>query len=270
MLADFEIYVIGKGFVQAGDLNIDDQVYTLDSFDVSIRPIDSLSSDFFSGKLNRIDCGNHNLLSTDETRHHYYSPNRGFKALSFSQIDQWAMFKKYDPRFFLPVLSWASNPEERNIDWHELEYVARAIAINRGDPDSLLKTLRRTGVGDCILLVDLLEHWCSQSPGDGWFGRAQVKTRSHKFRDLRLAEEMSVVAARAGYTAAISGTERYHYLRVNYESMPVPGSRPKNEKYYSQYYTGMVYTVGAGNLPILGRSNFGRVFYLPCGNGKTL
>jgi len=266
MLAQHEIYVLNRGFVNAEDLFVGDQVYTLDGWETKLSRIDYIQSDFFFGKMNRIDCGNHNLLSTDETKHRYYSPNHGFAELSFNEVEQKAMYKKYDPRFYMPVLTWAENPEERKVDNRDLEYVARAIAFGGGTDPRLVEIIRSTAGGDCIVLIDLLEHWCSQSPGEGWFGRAQVKTRSHRVPDMTIADELSVVAARAGFTSAIGTSDQSIYLRINYESMPIPGSRPRNEKYYKQYYTGMVYTVGAGNMPILGRSNFGRVFYLPSGS----
>ena len=119
------------------------------------------------------------------------------------------------------------------------------------------------GGKDCTVLVDMLEFWVSVSPGAGWFGRAQVKTRNHPVRDKYFAEELAVICIRAGYTAALGMfDERTYSLRVNYEPMPIPGSRPKNEKYRKEYFTGYVYNINSSNKSILGRS-LNRMFYLP-------
>lgn len=262
MIANPEIYVIGKGFVNASELTVGSQVYTLDHHNVEIAQIDSVRQDFVSQRLNRIDSGNHNALLTNDTRLLYYSEDHGYKYISFDQIESHTFDKAYASNKYLPILSWRDTTDRQFTD-AELESVARSVAIHKYDRSKLQYMVQNMGGLDCAVLVDMLELWVSVSPGIGWFGRAQVKTRNHPVRDKYFAEELAVVCIRAGYTAALGMfDERTYSLRVNYEPMPIPGSRPKNEKYHQEYYTGYVYDINAQNRPILGRS-LNRMFYLP-------
>lgn len=262
MIANPEIYVIGQGFVNASELTIGSQVYTLDSHKVRISQIDSVKQDFISLPINRVDSGNHNALITDDARLLYYSERHGYKYISFDQIPGHTADKIYLPTKYLPILSWQDLSPRQFTD-SELESIARSVAIHKYDHRTFENMVHKMGGQDCSVLVDMLELWVSVSPGVGWFGRAQVKTRNHPVRDKYFAEELAIICVRAGYTAAIGKfDERTYSLRVNYEPMPIPGSRPKNEKYRKEYFTGYVYNISSGNRPILGRS-LNRIFYLP-------
>lgn len=262
MIANPEIYVIGKGFVNASELTVGNQVYTLDGHKVEKSRVDSIKQDFVSQRLNRIDSGNHNALLTDDARLLYYSDLHGYKYISFDQIDSHTRDKAYLESKYLPILSWMDDTPRQFSD-AELERVARSVAVNVYDYDAFGYMVENMGGQDCSVLVDMLELWISVSPGTGWFGRAQVKTRNHPVRDKYFAEELAVICIRAGYTSALGMfDERKYSLRVNYEPMPIPGSRPKNEKYRKEYFTGYVYNINAQNRPILGRS-LNRMFYLP-------
>lgn len=252
MIANPEIYVIGQGFVNASELTVGSQCYTLDQRNVVIDQIDSVRQEFVSQQLNRIDSGNHNALITDDTRLLYYSENLGYKYISFDQIPSHTQDKAYNDNKYLPILSWQDNTPRRFND-STLEGIARSIAMHIYDHDKFKYVVQNMGGKDCTVLVDMLEFWVSVSPGVGWFGRAQVKTRNHPVRDKYFAEELAIICIRAGYTAALGMfDERTYSLRVNYEPMPIPGSRPKNEKYRKEYFTGYVYNISSSNKAILG------------------
>ena len=261
-----DIYVVDKGFVNPADLSPGDKVYTLDGFKVEIKPLNSIRSEFVSSRLNRIDAGPHNIVLTDDAELLYYSEIHGFKYIKFNQIPGHTRDKAYWPDKYLPVLSWPESGSRARSNV-ELEYIARMVLSREYDHGSFKSIIRGCTGSDCLALIDFLEFWCSESPGKGWFDRAQVKARTHVILDKYICEELAKVAVLAGFTAGIDKFDvRTFALRVNYESMPIPGSRPKNEKYYHEYYTGLVYDINAGNLSILGRSR-DRIFYLPTRNG---
>lgn len=260
MIANPEIYVIGRGFVNAESLTVGDPVYSLDRGVVVEDKIDYVRSDFVSIKLNRIDSGAHNVLYKDALSL-YHSDKYGYTFLTFEEIPRMTADKMYSYNRYLPVLSARQVAPREHTD-KTLEQVARTILVHEYT-DELLAVVNSCQGNDCLVLIDMLEHWVSTSPGVGWLERAQVKSRSHAIRDYRFVEALCRVAALAGFTAAIGNYSKDTYaLRISYESMPIPGSRPKNEKYLKEYYTGMVYDISSGNKPILGKS-LGRVFYLP-------
>lgn len=263
MIAGSEIYVIGRGFVDPSELSPGDQVYTLDNGESRIDTLQEVRSDFVSARLLRIDSGAHNALITPDALSLYWSEAYGYKYLKFDQIPAFAANKEYRSVRYFPVLSWMQT-EERQASDSELEWIARSLALRLYDRERFDDIIYRCSSSDCLVLMDLLEHWCSINPGTGQFDRVQVKARSHVINDLHFVDELCRAAVLAGYTASKGVFKPYEYaLRVNYESMPIPGSRPQNEKYYKQQFTGMVYNVNAGNKPILGRSLGGRTFYLP-------
>lgn len=263
MISQSEIYVIGKGFVKPEDLTIGNQVYTLDNDKVVIEPITAVRSEFVSARLNRIDSGAHNVLITPDALSLYQSEVYGYKYLTFDQIPAFTADKEYRATKYVPVLSIPES-SPRQISDGELEWIARSLLVHDYETKRFDDIMARVSGLDCLVLIDMLEFWCSITPGQGWFDRAQVKARSHKVNDKHWLDELCRAAALAGYTASTSEFRPYEYgLRVNYESKPIPGSRPKNEKYYKQHYTGMVYNCNASNKPILGRSLGGRTFYLP-------
>jgi hypothetical protein len=257
-----QLYVLNKGFTHLEDLSPGDKVYTLDGFDVKVTVIDSVRSEFISQRINRIDAGTHNVLITDDALTLYYSELYGFKYLYFNEIPGHTRDKTYAANKYLPVLSWVA-PGARNRSNAELEYIARSVLVNECDIKSFTEIIEHCSGLDCLALVDFLEFWCSASPGRGWLDKARVKSRVHAVNSQYITDELAKVAVLAGYTSSIAKfDERKWALKVNYEPMPIPGSRPKIEKYYYHMYTGMAYNVNAANLPILGLSR-GRVFYLP-------
>lgn len=263
MICQSEIYVWDKGFVDPSELSPGDQVYVLDNNKVSLQPLLGVRSEFVSDRLNRIDSGVHNVLITPDALTLYHSEVHGYEYLKFQQIPAFTADKVYRANRYLPVLSWMET-EERRVEDRDLEWVARSMLVKNYDRDKFDDIVYRASSSDCLVLIDMLEYWCSITPGKGWFDRAQVKARSHPVDDKHFLDELCRVAVLAGFTASTSEFRPYRYaLRVNYESTPIPGSRPKNEKYYKQQYTGMVYNLDAKNKPILGRSLGGRTFFLP-------
>ena len=258
-----DLYVLGRGFVKALDLNVQDKVYSLDGAgQVEITEVESVSSEYISGKINRIDSGAHNVDLTDDARSLYYSENHGYKLISFNQIPAMTPNKDFQPNKYLPVLS-SRESGPPNCSLTELEYVARMLAVHQVDRPSFDNIINRCSGSDALVLIDMLEFWCSFSPGTGWFERAQVKSRSHEVRDRHILDELSRVAVLAGFTAATTELDQERFgLKVSYEPSPIPGSRPKNEKYFKTYYTGNIVNINAKNRPIMGRSR-NRIFYLP-------
>lgn len=253
---------MNRGFTALADLSPGDKVYTLDGFRVEIIPIDTVRSEFISDRINRIDSGTHNVLITNDALSLYYSEVNGFKFLQFEQIPGHTRDKTYEAKKYLPVLSWTA-PGARQCSDTDLEYVARMMLTKEYDLSSFNSIIKRCTGLDSLVLVDLLEFWCSASPGKGWLDKARVKSRVHEIGNEYIADELCKIACLAGYTASIAKfSEKTWALKVNYEPMPIPGSRPKNEKYYYSFYTGHAYCINAQNRPILGRSR-GRIFYLP-------
>lgn len=257
-----KIYVIGKGFVNASHVSHGDLVYTLNSnLKVSIQPIAYISSDFCYDKINVIDAGQQNIDTTEDTRFLYYSDIDGSKYIKFDEIAKYTPNKEYSEKKYLPVLSSPYFSGYRKYSNQELEYIARMITIHDYD-NSLLDIIKNCTGEDHQALVDLLEVWVSDDPGVGWFGRAQVKARLHEINDKEIAEAICLSAVLAGYTSTLHVNENNFWVMISYESRPVPGSRPKNEKYFKQNYVGNVYNLCAGeNENILGMSKQ-RCFYL--------
>ena len=259
-----ELYVINKGFTSLWDVCPGDKVYTLNTDDrnVEIMPIESIGSEYFSGKIRRVDSGQCNVDVTDDARFLCYSELYGIRLVSFSQIPNITPNKAYDAKKYLPVLS-AREQSEPNVSVQDLEAVARMITVNDIDINFFNRIVSSCSGSDAAILIDMLEFWLSSDPGKGWFGRAQVKARSHEIHGKYMTDELSKVAVLAGYTAAgIYMCYNRYNLYINYESMPIPGSRPKNQKYYNTYYTGHLFNINADNRPIMGRSR-SKIFYLP-------
>lgn len=261
---DIEIYAIGKGFVKPEDLTIGDQVYTLDHWDVKVAPVESMSSEFISQKINVINSGQNNVEATDDARYLYGNGFGKSKLVSWSEIPVITPNKISDPRKFVPILSWPA-PGARVCSDAELEEFARRLAYGKDayNYSFFYNIIDRLTGQDAQVLVDMLEFWVSESPGGGRFDRVSVKARTHRVYDKTLLDELCRAVLLSGFTAAVTQISQYAYaLKVNYESTPIPGSVPKNEKYFKRYYIGLMYNINVGNRPIMGRSN-SRVFYLP-------
>ena len=256
---DVKIFVPGKGFLNPMELSVGDPVITLEQFKVLPGTITSISTDRVLGRLCRVDSGAHNVLVTEDARFAYYSEAFSHRLLAFNEIAKLTRDKTYSATHFLPVLSWPEQSPRRQTN-ADLEYVARSLAFsNKAHDSKMLSIINNCSGKDAIILVDMLEFWCSEQPGKGWFSRVQVKSRVHFIRDASIREALAVVAVLAGYTSRVEDVA----LFISYESMPIPGSRPKNEKYYYSFEDTMVYNINASNRPILGMSNR-RCFYLPC------
>ncbi|ASZ74905.1 phosphoesterase [Rhodococcus phage Trina] len=260
---DCEIYVIGKGFVKPDELTCGNQVHTLDGLAPTVTEVQNVTSDWVTGRINSIDSGAHNVDLTDDARSLYYSDRHGLKFISWGEIYKHTADKRYMPTKYQPVLSY---PDLQTPPVHkdsELEQIARMIAVHEYDRE-LFRSIADSATSlDALMLIDMLEFWCSVTPGKGWFERVSVKSRSHLIKDRYFLDELCRLAVLAGYTAAVTDYIPYQWmLKVSYESMPIPGSRPKNQKYYKIFHTGLMYNIDAGNKPILGRSK-GRCFYLP-------
>lgn len=258
MINDCKIYTIEHGWLDTKDVEEEMTVITLDGLEPKLSKVSYVESKYVSDFVNRIDSGSHNLYCTNENVHALLDSNNKIHRVSFEDIPELTPDKAYLDNKMLPLLSWPKDISTMNYNDVELESIARKILLGLEvsiDPWSF------TG-SDAIRLIDMLEFWLSDHPGSGWFGRAKVKSRAHKIKDFKLAYDLSVVAVLAGYTASIQESDKWTFLCVAFESTPIPGSRPKNEKWYRQFYSGEMYNIYADNNPILGNS-LGRVFYLP-------
>lgn len=254
MINDCKIYTVEHGWLDSADVETGITVRVLDGMTPTTRVIEHKDKRSFNEFVNRIDSGAHNLFCTDENKHTFVDSSYGIHKIDFKDIPKVSPDKAYLADKLLPLLSWPEQTNKMNYSDQELEYIARSIAINEVldiEPESF------TGL-DALRLVDMLEFWASENPGKGRFGRARVKYRTHNLPNTDMAYDLATVAVLAGYTASVSN----NILGVSYESTPIPGSRPKNEKWYKQWYAGDMYSFYADNLPILGCS-LGRVFYLP-------
>ena len=256
------IYVIGRGFISPSELAPQDRVYTLDGLRVVEDEISSVTSEYVYEKICVVDAGQQNVSVTSDTRFLYHSDRHGSRLISFNDIPKLTPNKDYNERYYLPVLSNPYLAGSRNTSDVDVEYIARMIATEDVDEKSFKEIVSRCTGEDALALIDMLEFWASDDPGIGWFGRAQVKARLHYITSEYVMNELARIAVLAGYTATTKIVESGFWLFVSYESRPIPGSRPKNEKYYVQNYMGNVYLINAGNKPVLGKSR-DRVFYLP-------
>ena len=218
-----EVYVIKQGFKQLADLMPGDRVYTLDKDVVSIEPIRKVTSDFVSGIFNDIDSGQHNVMVTDDTRLLYFSQKLGYKYISFDQIPSMTANKEIVDNKYNPVLSCVA-PGERNCTDEELEYIARSVLVNYYDYDKIDTILDRASGQDCLVLIDMLEFWCSTDPGKGWFNRVQVKARCIFLKDRVIADKLLLCIVLAGYTGNYEYIKSGVVIHISFASMPIPGS----------------------------------------------
>src|SRR5574338_1348773 len=195
-----DIYVIDQGFKTLDQLSPGDRVYTLDNDVVSIRPIRKVTSDFVSGVFNDIDSGQHNVMVTDDTRLLYYSQKLGYRYISFDEIPSLTANKEITDNKYCPVLSWPF-AGDRNCTNQELEYIARSVLVNSYDYETIEDILARASGLDCLVLVDMLEFWCSTDPGKGWFDSVQVKARTFYLRDEVIADKLMLAIVLADFSA---------------------------------------------------------------------
>lgn len=255
MLSDCKPYVIGKGLTEPFDLKLGDRVYTLDdNLKIEIRPIDFLKTDFHAGKINVIKSGQNQSLSTDSTRFMYVTGDLKYKTMfaKWSEIDAITPNKEAQPSKHLPVLSFLDQ-HPRMYDDLFLDGLARTLYLGNLTVETFRDTMIPMRGQDGIVLVTLMEEYFSDAPGKGKYGRASVKDRLFYFPQKWVTEEVARLAVLSGYTAQIVD-KSIGALQINFESTPVPGSIPKNQKYYKEPFADYVFQIRAGNLPILGRS----------------
>lgn len=256
MLAKCRPYVIGKGLQDPFDLSPGDRVYTL-SHDLKIEttPIESVATDFYEGKVNIVKSGQNQSISTPTTRFMYVTGDLDYKIkmATWPEIDRITPNKEALPSKYLPVLSFLDEHEREYTDI-QLDGLARSIYLGSLTYENSYATISNMRGQDAIVLITLMEEYFSDSPGKGKFGRASVKDRLFFIRQKWLVDELARLAVLSGYTAQTFYTERSWGLQVNFESTPVPGSIPKNQKYYKEPFADYVFAINANNLPILGMS----------------
>lgn len=271
ILSSCQIYVLGRGFIPALDVTPGDVVVSLAGKRTENVEVTSVESRFVNTRANYVDSGQHNVSTTDDALFLYHSETKGTRYVRFPEISKITPNKEAKETDFLPILSYLHSDGGRNLTDDEAEYLARVVATERWSYDRQeFFSLSSLCTGeDALAFNHFLEHWASQSPGSGWFGRANVKARMVKIADKELIREVARLAVYAGYTCTFIdiGTTA---ININYASMPAPGSRPKNEKYKRRHYRGNVVNINAQNRPLLGISDTNRCFYLPCSSTLNL
>lgn len=255
MLAQIKPYVVGKGLTKPFDLNIGDLVYTIDeNLKIDVRPIDKITTDFYAGKVNVVKSGQNQSISTDTTRFMYVTGDMEYKTGFFrwAEIDKITPNKEAIPTKHLPVLSFLDEAPRKHSDSF-LDGLARKIFIGALTHDEDRDIILNMRGQDGIVLITLMEEYFSESPGRGKYGRASVKDRLFYIPQKWIIHEIARIAVLSGYTAQIVD-DTIGAVQVNFESTPIPGSIPKNQKYYKEPFADYVYGISAGNLPILGRS----------------
>lgn len=255
MLAQIEPYIIGKGLTHPFDVYPGDKVYTVDrNLKVDITKIKSVKTDFHEGRINVIKSGQHQSLSTDSTRFMYVTGDLEYKTGLFrwGEIDSITPNKEALPTKYLPVLTFLDEHKREHDDSY-LDGLARKIYLGSLTHDIDRATIRNMRGRDGIVLITLMEEYFSDSPGKGKYGRASVKDRLFYIPQRWIVEELARLAVLSGYTSQIVDPS-IGAIQVNFESTPVPGSIPKNQKYFKEPFADYVYALNADNLPILGKS----------------
>jgi len=263
MIIDSLVYVIGKGYLDPSEISPGDEVYTLDKSSIERSPIERIQSDFFSCNINVVNSGQFGNLSTDDTRFLFVNGHGEYAYLKWKEIPDKTLDKAYYASKYLPVLTTMDHGERSYSD-SELDGWARAIAIGQYEYHEAVQFLLSLTGKDNYIFIEFLETWGSFEPGKGYgFSRVLVKGRMFVFKHKRIAQEICRVANFAGWTADLRQYEQNWFVAINFEATPSLGSVPKTQKYYTQPYTGMVYNVDAGNLPILGRTAYNKYCFIP-------
>lgn len=255
MLTRIHPYVIGRGLTDPFEISPGDKVYTLDeNLNIDVTPVDSISSDFYTGRVNVVKSGQNQSMTTDSTRFMYVTGDMEYETrfARWEEIDSITPNKEALPNKYLPVLSFLDNHDREYKDSF-LDGLARKIylgQLNQDEDCAIIKSMRGR---DGIVLITLMEEYFSDSPGKGKYGRASVKDRLFYIRQRWMTEEIARLAVLSGYTAQIVD-QSIGAIQINFESTPVPGSIPKNFKYYKEPFADYVFAISARNLPILGRS----------------
>lgn len=261
MIVDCQIYIIGKGFVNVAEVTPGDSVYTLNELRPEIAPVESVSSEFINQQIDVIQTGLQYVEATPDTRYLYVSEVHGCEYIRFQDIESYTPNKEYVSYKHLPVLSAPYYTGVRGCTDQELEFLARSLAVGY-DPGSFYDISRRMSGDDAFVFVDLFEHWVSDHPGLGKFGKLNRKSRAFFLPDNTIADEISRLACLAGLCTMVSQHDRGTVIQIFMDGIPVPGDVPKTMKYRKKQYRGNVYNVNCKNRPIFGRIER-RSFYLP-------
>lgn len=201
-----------------------------------------------------VKSGQNQSLSTDSTRFMYVKGDLKYQTTfaKWSEIDSITPNKESLPSKYLPVLAFLDDNPRQHDDLF-LDGLARRIYLGELTPEMYRDIIRPMRGQDGIVLITLMEEYFSTAPGKGRFGRASVKDRLFYIPQKWLTQEIARLAVLSGYTAQIVDPS-IGAIQINFESTPVPGSIPKNEKYFKEPFADYVYAINAGNLPILGLS----------------
>lgn len=264
MIAHCQIYVMGRGFIPIGEVSPGDRVYRLNGLTPEIGKVDSIGSEFINDRIYMVKTGLQQIVATEDTRYLYNSEINGHKYIAFNQIDKLTPNKEYQANKFLPVLSTPMFRDVRQCSNRELEYLARCLALQWPlNEDEFFSISERMTGDDAFVFIDLLEHWCSETPGLGFFGKLNRKSRAFFFGNKQVCNEICRLACLTGYCTMMYESENGHVIQIFFEGSPIPGNAPKNEKYFRVQHYGNVYNLNSSNLPVFGR--FGtRAYYLPC------
>lgn len=265
MIVPCDIYVVGRSFIPIECVSPGDRVYSLNNGKPEITRVDSITSVVINGRINSVKTGLQQIEASDDTRYLYKSDINGLRYIAFNQIERLTPNKEYIPNKFLPVLSMPDFKGIRGCSDQEIEYLARMLVRERTSYDRAIFfeiSSRMTG-DDAFIFIDVLEHWCSETPGVGIFGKLNRKSRAFFFHHKEVCDEISRLACLTGYCTMFNEYEGGYVLQVFFEGIPIPGRVPKTEKYTKKQYYGNLFNLNAKNRPIFGR--FGsRSYYLPC------
>lgn len=264
MIAQAQIYVVGRGFIPIEFVSPGDRVYRLNGLQPEIGRVESISSEFINDKINSVNTGLQSIEATYDTRYLYLSDDLGVKYLAFEQIDSYTPNKEYISNKYLPVLSMPFFVGSRNKTDQTLEFLARMFALSRYvDKDLFLQECKDFTGEDAFVFIDLLEHWASDHPGLGAFGKLNRKSRAFFIKSRIVGDEISRLACLAGMSTMVNDSPAGVVVQIFFDGRPVPGDVPKTQKYTKKHYCGNVYNLNSANMPVFGR--FGtRAYYLPC------
>lgn len=255
MLARINPYVVGKGLIDPFDVAPGDMVYTINSsLRIEVTPVQSVTTEFFSGRINVVKSGQNQSLSTESSRFMYVRGDIKYETIfaRWDEIPEITPNKDIQPKKFLPVLSFLDDAP-RIYDDQFLDGLARRIYLGDLTWEKDRDRMRNMRGRDGIVLITLMEEYFSDVPGKGKYGRASVKDRLFYIPQRWVVDDIARLAVLSGYTAQVVD-HSIGAIQVNFESTPVPGSVPKNQKYYKEPFADYVFGINANNLPILGRS----------------
>lgn len=264
MITSCDIYIVGRGFIPIDTVSPGDRVYRLNGLKPEIGRVGSVGSEHINKTINVVRTGLQQVEATEDTRFFYNSDVHGAKYIAFNQIERLTPNKEYIANKYLPVLSMPQFSETRNCTDQELEYLTRMLAVEylAYDEDKFFEISSRMTGDDAFVFIYLLEHWVSEHPGMGMFGKLNRKSRAFFFHSGKLCDEICRLACLTGYCSMVNEFEGGFVLQIFFDGMPIPGNMPKNEKYFKKHHYGLVYNINSGNMPVFGRWG-SRAYYLP-------